>query len=309
MAPLTAADPGTRLRQGGEALAATLPPLLVAAERVAATVAQGVHGRRRVGMGESFWQFRRYQPGDALHAIDWRQTAKSQAVFVREYEWEASQTVWLWRDGSGSMAYRSAPALPTKRNRADLLLLALASLLSRAGERVALLGGGTPPAAGRVNLTRIAAELERAAGVVAAVERMPDLPPIAVVPRQAELVLFGDFLAPLEDIQRVVAGYAERGVRGHLVQVLDPAEQSLPFSGRVRFTGLEGEGEHLVPRVEAVRDRYVERLRAQQEGLALAARSAGWSCIVHHTDRPAAAALLALYVALGQPRAARTSRP
>ncbi len=60
MAPVIAAERGSRLRQRAEALAATLPPLLVAAERVAATVAQGVHGRRRAGMGESFWQFRRY---------------------------------------------------------------------------------------------------------------------------------------------------------------------------------------------------------------------------------------------------------
>ena len=46
-----------------EALGARLPPLLVAAERVAATVAQGVHGRRRVGQGDSFWQFRRFVAG------------------------------------------------------------------------------------------------------------------------------------------------------------------------------------------------------------------------------------------------------
>ncbi len=295
------ASSGLRIRQRAEALAGTLPPLLVAAERVAATVAQGVHGRRRVGMGESFWQFRRYQAGDAMHAIDWRQTGKSQSVYVREFEWEASQTVWLWRDGSGSMTYRSEARLPTKRERADLLLLALASLLNRAGERVARLGGGSLPATGRVNLTRIAVELDRAAG--ATDDGGDGLPSVAPVPRHAELVLFGDFLGPLEEVHRVIAGYAGRGVRGHLVQILDPAEQTLPFGGRVRFAGFENEDETLIPRVEAIRELYVERLRAQQDGLAAATRGAGWSFAVHRTDRPPQAALLGLFGALGQPRA------
>ena len=103
-----------------------MPPLLVAAERVAATVAQGVHGRRRVGQGETFWQFRQYQPGDAASRIDWRESAKSQRLYVRETEWEAAQSVWLWRDASPSMDYSSAGISavrwPTKGERAELLL-------------------------------------------------------------------------------------------------------------------------------------------------------------------------------------------
>jgi uncharacterized protein (DUF58 family) len=293
------------VRRRAEALAAPLPPLMVAAERVAATVAQGVHGRRRVGTGESFWQFRRYQPGDVVQRIDWRQTAKSQAVYIREYEWEASQTVWLWRDGSASMSYRSDRALPDKRERADLILLALAALLSRAGERVALLGGDAPPATGRVNIARLAAALVKPDATAPA---EGGLPPPADLPRHAELVLLGDFLDPLEAIDRRVAAFADRGVRGHLLQVLDPAEQTLPFRGRVRFAGLEREADELVPRVEAVREQYLNRLEAQHDGLETIARHAGWSFTAHRTDHPAQAALLALYMSLSQPVARLSNR-
>src|ERR1700722_16982198 len=104
----------TPSRHDAEALAGRLPPLLVAAERVASTVAQGVHGRRRVGSGDSFWQFRGYSPGDAITRIDWRQTAKSERAYIRENEWEAAQSVWLWADRSPSMAWHSARNLPTK---------------------------------------------------------------------------------------------------------------------------------------------------------------------------------------------------
>src|SRR5919202_4758942 len=156
-----AVNPAASIQHCAEQLAARLPPLLVAAERVAATVAQGVHGRRRVGQGDSFWQFRQYQPGDAPQRIDWRESAKSQRLYVRETEWEAAQSVWLWRDPSPSMDYASSAALPTKRARADLLLLALVALLVRGGERATLLGSGMPPLSGRVALNRIATMVDR----------------------------------------------------------------------------------------------------------------------------------------------------
>src|SRR5206468_10379746 len=148
------------LRDRAEQAAAVLPPLLVAAERVAVTVSQGVHGRRRVGQGETFWQFRQYEPGDAATRIDWRESAKSQRLYVRETEWEAAQSVWLWRDASSSMDYSSAGYIadagwPTKRNRAELILVALASLLVRGGERLTLLGSGVAPMSGRVALSRL----------------------------------------------------------------------------------------------------------------------------------------------------------
>src|SRR6195952_3756315 len=144
-----------------EALGARLPPLLIAADRVASTVAQGVHGRRRVGQGDSFWQFRRFVSGDPLARIDWRQSAKSgrgapEGWFIRETEWEAAQTVCLWRDASASMRWRSRQVAVEKWDRANLLLLSLASLLLRGGERVTMIAPDARPIAGRAGLDRLA---------------------------------------------------------------------------------------------------------------------------------------------------------
>jgi uncharacterized protein (DUF58 family) len=280
-------------RQRAEQLAATLPPLLVAAERVAATVDQGVHGRRRVGSGDTFWQFRRYQPGDARHKIDWRQSAKTQPLFVREMEWAAAQSVWLWRDGSASLRYRSGDGLPEKAERADLLTLALVALLVRGGERVTLLGSGVPPASGR------SAQPHRATAARPGLSE-DNLPAFAPLPRYAQLVLVSDFLSPLPEIDAVVRRFAEGGLRGHLLQVLDPAEETLPFAGRVRLEGLEGEGDKLFSRIETVRDAYVGRIHAHHEGLAALARAVGWTFSAHRTDRPPQTALLALYLRLSE---------
>jgi uncharacterized protein (DUF58 family) len=279
-----------------EALAATLPPLLVAAERVATTVAQGVHGRRRVGQGESFWQFRQYEIGDAAQRIDWRESAKSQRLYVRETEWEAAQSVFLWRDASASMDWSSTAALPTKRARADLLVVALASLLIRGGERIALLGTGAPPLSGRIALNRIAAVIDRPAAMSAP----PSLPRFEPLPRHAQIVLIGDFLSPLDSIQTTVTGFAAIGLHGHLLQVLDPAEETLPFDGRVRFEGIEEPDAVLISRVETVREEYAARLAAHRAGLAAIVRPVGWSFATHRTDRPPTTALLALYTALAR---------
>lgn len=295
--PATPAPALRRLR--AEQLASTLPPLLVAAERIAATVQQGVHGRRRVGTGETFWQFRRYQAGDTPQRIDWRQSAKADPVFVREMEWAAAQSVWLWRDASPSMRWRSRKAWPEKLDQADLLTLALAVLLVRGGERVALMGSGQAPGQSLATLERMALALDREE-TQGAPDGNPGLPPDMPLPRHAQVVFIGDFLSPLPEVDAALRRFAERGVRGHMLQVLDPAEETLPFAGRIRFEGLEGEGEKLLARVETIRDAYVGRIHAHHDGLAALARALGWSFASFRTDRPPQIALLALYLRMSE---------
>jgi uncharacterized protein (DUF58 family) len=269
-----------------EQLGAGLPPLLVEAERIAATVMAGVHGRRRSGPGEAFWQFRPYVTGDQVSRIDWRQSGKSDRLFIRETEWEAAQTVGLWCAAGPGMEWRSGRDMPAKGFRAQLLMLALASLLLRGGERVRLFGLPRP-FAGRGALPTIALALSQ----MAAAPRDPRLP------RHARAVLFSDFWAPLEETRAAVAALSAQGVRGHLLQVLDPAEETLPYAGRVRFEEVEmpGAPAALVPRVEAVREVYAERLKRHREGLAALASAAGWSFATHRTDQPPESALLALH--------------
>ncbi len=272
-----------------EALGARLPPLVVAAERVAATVRAGVHGRRRPGQGDAFWQFRPFAQGDAAARVDWRQSARGDRLFVRETEWEAAQTVALWRADDAGMDWRGVASRPSKRERAELLLLALSALLLRGGERVRMLGAGRS-LAGRGALERLAQDLDHSHGA-------PEDP---TLPRHARVVLFADFWAPLEDWQARLSALSTRGLRGSLVQVLDPAEETLPYAGRIRFEGLAGEAPELLPRVEGVRQAYAGRVAAHRDGLATMARATGCTLMTHHTDQPPEAALLALWLGLSQ---------
>ena len=101
-------------RATGEArsLAASIPRLILEARRVAATVIHGLHGRRRAGTGENFWQFRRFVSGEPSSRVDWRRSARDDHLYVREQEWEAAHTVWIWPDRSPSMAFARSHLRP-----------------------------------------------------------------------------------------------------------------------------------------------------------------------------------------------------
>src|SRR5580692_12869454 len=134
----------------GRTLAAAMPRLILDARRVAATVLHGVHGRRRVGPGENFWQYRRFVSGEPASRVDWRRSARDDHLYVREREWEAAHTVWIWPDRSPSMAFRSPLAEVTKLDRALVMALALAGILVQGGERVGVPGLTRPTGARNV---------------------------------------------------------------------------------------------------------------------------------------------------------------
>ena len=205
----------TRLTDSAESLAAALPALMVRADRLASSVTLGMHGRRKAGLGQTFWQYHHYRAGDPSTAIDWRQSAKSQHLYVREREWEAAQSVWLWRDGAPSMRFGTGGE--TKLERASLLALALGVLLVRGGERIALYGEHEPPANSRAAYRRIGFALS---------EREPvddPLPPDAPLPKNAQFVWFGDFLEPMADIEHTIRRLTRANAGGRLVHIVDPA--------------------------------------------------------------------------------------
>lgn len=288
------------LRAEAEKLAASLPPLLVAAERLASVVGLGVHGRRKAGIGETFWQFRHYSQGDSTSAIDWRQSGKSQHVFIREREWEAQEAVWFWRDGSPGMRFASARNLPAKIDRANLLSLALASLLVRGGERIALLGGESGAMSGRIALTSVAH------GLLGRAPSPEALPPDAPLSRSAQLIWLSDFLLPLPDIESALRRLAGRGFTGHLVHIIDPAEQDFPYDGRVRFEWDATSESELFGRAERVGMEYRRRFAAQGAAVRDLARKLGWSYLAHRTDCRPEVPLIALYADIGGPHALKS---
>ncbi len=285
------------LQDEAEELSSALPPLMVEAERLASAVSIGIHGRRKAGMGESFWQFRRFRAEDPSTAIDWRQSAKSQHLFVREREWEVAQSVWFWRDGSPGMRFKSGTV--TKLDRANLLALALASALVRGGERVAVLGQPHAPANSRAALRRMGYALSDTPSNDA-------LPPNVPLSRNAQFVWFSDFLSPLTEVEAVLRRVTQSGSNGYLVHIIDPAEEDFPYEGRTRFEAPGQDMMETLGRAETVAGTYRTRFKAHAETVALLAGKLGWNYLAHRTDRSPQTALVALYAGMSGARHSRT---
>jgi uncharacterized protein (DUF58 family) len=292
-----------RLERDAESAAAALPALLVAAQRVAANLNLGSHGRRRPGLGEAFWQFRSFSPDDAQASIDWRKSAKSDALFVREREWSAAQSVMIWADPSASMRYRSRRNLTTKAERAAILAAAAAILLVEGGERITRLAAHGQPvrgaSAGRLALMQL---IEGLAGDMNAAVTDHAVSFAWPLPRHAAAILVSDFLQPLDRLAETLRPFAENRIDVQLLQVLDPAEESLPFTGRIRFEGLENEGAVVIDRTEDARAQYQERFAAHRAGLKALAQARGWALTIHHTEAPASSALVTLHRLLAEGR-------
>ncbi len=279
-----------RLRETAEGLSRALPPLLVAAEHLALTMAPGVHGRRRAGPGEAFWQFRRFGEGDSAASIDWRQSARSSHLYVRENEWEAAHTVYFWTDGSPSMDYASRDDLETKHHRSAVITLALAQLLVRAGERIALLDGRSKPGSGETAVRQLAERMTLMPALP-----LGEIPSPPRLPKGSRIVLISDFLMDLDILAQRLRDFGGRGGHGHLLHVMDPAEQALPFTGRTEFEDMEDFGKLTVGRTEAIRDDYGAKVQEHREALAALASRWGWTVTAHRTDSPARDGLGALY--------------
>ncbi|MGB6117008.1 MAG: DUF58 domain-containing protein [Mesorhizobium sp.] len=269
--------------------ASLVPDLLVEARRIVNTVIAGWHGRRRRGIGENFWQFRPYVEGDASR-IDWRRSARDDQIYVRDREWEAAHTVWLWADPSPSMLFKSSQASVSKESRALVLILALAELLSRSGERIGW-PGLTDPFTARNGAERIAGHLAHAAA-------LSERPDVNLIRRHSDIVIASDFLDPVEETFEWLDGLARRGVRAHLIEVADPVEESFPYSGRTEFRDPET-GERLTAgRAETVAADYRNLYLARRAELSAWAKRLGWSYTVNHTDHLASDALVRVHGAM-----------
>ncbi|MDA7427720.1 DUF58 domain-containing protein [Primorskyibacter aestuariivivens] len=281
-----------QLRVRSEAEAATLPPLLARAEHLAGTVLLGEHGRRRAGMGDDFWQYRPAQPGDRRRSIDWRRSAKSDGQYVREREWQIAQSVMFWVDQAASMRFSSDKNTPEKIDRARLLALSASILLLRGGERVGLTGGALPPKRGEHQLLQLAQAFSNDDDSDYAV------PEARLMLPHARAVFLSDFLGDPEPIEAALTKAADRGVRGLLVQVLDPSEEAFPFQGRTIFQSIGGSMQHDTLKAGDLRDRYLERLANRKDWLRHLTQSTGWQYELHHTTDAAQTALLWMYRAL-----------
>jgi len=287
---IVARTPSGEVLSRAQQRAMLVPDCLVEARRIANTVISGWHGRRKRGIGENFWQFRPYSQGESMSRIDWRRSARDDHTYVRDREWEAAHTIWLWADLSPSMMYKSTLGAVSKESRALVLMLALAEILARSGERI-----GCPGVMEPVSARNAAERLATAIMLSPLAEGLPDT---GMIRSSSDLVLIGDFLDPADKVMERLGPLARRGLRGHVVEIADPAEEVFPYAGRTEFTDPETGEKLTAGRAEVLREDYQRAYRARRDSLGESLRHLGWTFTPHRTDRPASEALVAVHMYL-----------
>jgi uncharacterized protein (DUF58 family) len=276
----------------GRSLAAAMPRLILESRRIAATVIHGLHGRRRAGSGENFWQYRRFVSGEPAQRVDWRRSARDDHLYVREREWEAAHTVWIWPDRSPSMNFVSHLANDTKLERVVVIAFALAEILVEGGERVGI-PGLMRPSASRNVIDKMAE------AIIHDTAERASLPPSFAPSPLAEVVLLSDLWSPIAEVRTTVGQLSSGGAQGHVVQIVDPAEESFPYSGRVEFVEPEGAGRITAGRAETWRVDYGNRIERHRAEIRAETDRLGWGFAIHRTDRSASELLLALHARMG----------
>lgn len=274
----------------GRLRAALIPDCLVEARRVANIVIAGWHGRRKRGTGDNFWQFRQFTQGESVSNIDWRKSARDDQLYVRDKEWETAHTVWLWADLSPSMQFQSEMSEVSKESRSLVILFALAEILSRSGERIGIPGVMDPILArnGAERLAQVLAH-NRAQNLKST---MPDL---SNVKRLSDIIVISDFLGDGEEIISQVAPVAQRGTRGHLIEVSDPTEEIFPYTGRIEFRDPETNARLVAGKASTIAEDYSIAYKNRRTALSDEIRRMGWSYTHHRTDRAASEALASVH--------------
>ena len=267
--------PAADLRAEAEALARQLPGLNFKAEASEAAHI-GSAGRRRAGTGEHFWQYRRYAQEDAAERVDWRRSAKGHDLFVRETELETARTVLFWCDDDPGFRWKAEGELRTKADEASLLMLALAILLSKDGERIGALGSGRAPSFGKRAVDRLAEELARGTG-----RHFPS-PPRS----PATLIVASDFYDPVPEWRARLAPLAGKCAEGVLLAVSSPIEVDFPFEGRVKLHRPGGAVSRIFGRAETLQEEYHRRFAAQRDALRELTNRMGWRYVSHVSGQP-----------------------
>ena len=262
----------TDLRAEAEALARQLPNLNFKAEASEAAHI-GSAGRRRAGTGENFWQYRRYAQEDAADRIDWRRSAKGNELFVRESELETARTVLFWCDDDPGFQWKGEGDTRTKAEEATLLMLALAILMSKDGERIGALGAGRTPSFGKRAVDRLTEDLRAGTGRI--------FPPPPRKP--ATLIIASDFYDPIAEWQARLSPLAAQCPEGVLLAVSAPVEVTFPFEGRVKLSRPGAAIDRILGRAETMREQYQAKFIAQREALIALAARMGWRFAAHTT--------------------------
>ena len=278
------------MRLQAEKLVTIAPDLKIRANKLANTVWEGIHNRNKAGIGDNFWQFKKYEYGDPVHLIDWKKSAKSSSFFIQEQELSTVQNINIWRDSSSSMNYSSRKNLDKKIYIANLITLVLSMIFIKQSEKVKINGSNINYSNSEEAINLISDQLS-----YIKTNNNNFEPNIEEIDNGSNCILIGDFLYSTENIEKIIKNLSSRNINGMLIHIIDPAEQKFPFKGRVNFKGVEGENPYLIGNAESVQKEYLKKFKKHSDTIKIITESYKWNYFMHITDQELVELIIKIY--------------
>lgn len=264
-----------------------LGKLEVISQTVVDGMISGKHRSTHKGGNAEFSHLRPYVPGDDIRALDWKQYARSDRYYVRQYEDETNLQALLVVDASGSMRFGQASV--SKWDYARMAAACMARLLMRQRDSVGLavlaqqLNEFVRPLPRASHLARIMDTLGKATAGGPSVLADAVQPLIGRLTRRGMVMLFSDCFGDVEPLRQALQQYRIRGHEVIVFQTLAPEEQTFPFRRGGEFRDLESSRRLNIQPAE-VRRQYLEKFNAFQAKLKASMSEAGIDLVTLSTD-------------------------
>lgn len=281
-----------KLRGRAEDAIMSLPALMLKSEKIADNILHGEHGKRKSGTGDEFWQFREYHNTDRPEDIDWRQSAKGDQVFTKQTEWHVTRKIFFWCAGGETMNFSSDKTILKKQESAQILCLSLALLLRKNHEQIGIYGqrrtGRSEKAVENIAQHLFARNTTN--------EVLPETTALTH-PQHAIFIGVGDFLSPIEDIERHFAELSKQTQNALIIQTIDPAELELSYTGRVRFNEANtyAANSEVINNVKSIREAYKQRISAHIASVKSLCAENNWHYVFHRTNEDITDTLKAIW--------------
>ena len=257
----------------------------------------GLHDSPKRGFSAEFAEDRPYNHGDDLRYLDWKAYARTDRLFIKQYEEETNLRAYLLVDVSRSMGWVSdEERFPTKFAYARLLAASLSLLLVQQGDATGLIAfdealrAHLAPRTTRRHWRRLLGELTRlsADGRTDAGYALKEI--AGRLQRRGLVVLISDLLVDPETTRMSLRYLRHRGHEVILFHIMDPGERELPAEGEAIFFDPET-GEELGANSAALRRQYREAVEAAIDGWRKEALRWGADYALLTTDTPLGLAL------------------
>ena len=258
--------------------ASLLPKLLSNSSLLLQSILVGLHSTRFAGKGENFWQFKEYTQGESINNVDWRKSASSKRILIKQNEKELAKTIYFFFDKSLSMNFKSSSADYNKLFFSALFTLTLTRLFSKSKEEIFIFNNRNKPINFSNNFDKFNKSfLENNINF--------SLPDPSLFKDKSFCIFFSDFFFDKTGLVEIIKNFKNRRILGLLIQILDPKEASFKINRNTRLKDMETNETITLDPDENFSNTYKKKLSELQFDLNKICYNSGWKFSKFYTNQ------------------------